>query len=89
VRIEHLGNVVASPDDVAIWRRAGVRPVLQPAFLHNFVADYVPMLLGDAGMTGRLPLRSILDRGSCRPRARTSASGRSRSSRTLCSVSTA
>lgn len=63
VRIEHLGNVVASPEDVATWRRAGVRPVLQPAFLHNFVADYVPMLLGDAGMTGRLPLRSILDRG--------------------------
>jgi predicted amidohydrolase YtcJ len=63
VRIEHLGNVVASPDDVATWRRAGVRPVLQPAFLHNFVADYVPMLLGDAGMTGRLPLRTILDRG--------------------------
>jgi predicted amidohydrolase YtcJ len=63
VRIEHLGNVVASPDDVATWRRAGVRPVLQPAFLHNFVGDYVPMLLGDAGMSGRLPLRTILDRG--------------------------
>jgi predicted amidohydrolase YtcJ len=63
VRIEHLGNVVAGPADIASWRRAGVRPVLQPAFLHNFVGDFVPMLLGDAGMRGRLPLRSILDGG--------------------------
>jgi predicted amidohydrolase YtcJ len=63
VRIEHLGNVLDSPRDLATWRRAGVRPVLQPAFLHNFVGDYVPMLLGDAGMTGRLPLRTILDAG--------------------------
>ncbi|MDT7615372.1 MAG: hypothetical protein QOF00_2819 [Pseudonocardiales bacterium] len=63
VRIEHLGNVLDSPRDLATWRLAGVRPVLQPAFLHNFVGDYVPMLLGDAGMTGRLPLRTILDAG--------------------------
>ncbi|WGL51684.1 amidohydrolase family protein [Nocardioides sp. BP30] len=63
VRIEHLGNVLADPADIATWRRAGVRPVLQPAFLHNFVGDFVPMLLGDAGTRGRLPLRSILDGG--------------------------
>jgi predicted amidohydrolase YtcJ len=63
VRIEHLGNVVADTADIAGWRRANVRPVLQPAFLYNFVGDFVPMLLGDAGMRGRLPLRSILDGG--------------------------
>jgi predicted amidohydrolase YtcJ len=63
IRVEHLGNVLGSPDDIASWRRADVRPVLQPAFLHNFVGDFVPMLLGDAGTTGRLALRTILDAG--------------------------
>ena len=63
VRIEHLGNVLGSPDDVAIWRETGVIPVLQPAFLYNFVGDYVPMLLGESAMTGRLALRTILDEG--------------------------
>jgi hypothetical protein len=38
-------------------------PVVQPGFLYNFVADFVPMLLGDAGTTGRLPLRTMLDDG--------------------------
>ena len=63
VRVEHLGNLLGSPDDVASWRRAGVIPVLQPAFLYNFMGDFVPMLLGDAGTRGRLALRTILDEG--------------------------
>ncbi|MGV9796435.1 amidohydrolase [Mycobacterium sp. NPDC003449] len=63
IRVEHLGNVLGCADDVTAWRTANVIPVLQPAFLHNFVGDYVPMLLGDAGMTGRLALRTILDEG--------------------------
>jgi predicted amidohydrolase YtcJ len=63
VRVEHLGNVMGSPEDILAWRTAGVIPVLQPAFLYNFVGDYVPMLLGDAGMTGRLSLRTMLDEG--------------------------
>ena len=63
VRVEHLGNVMGAPDDVLAWRTAGVIPVLQPAFLYNFVGDYVPMLLGDAGMNGRLALRTMLDEG--------------------------
>lgn len=63
VRVEHLGNVLGAADDVAKWRTTGVIPVLQPAFLHNFVGDYVPMLLGDVGMIGRLALRTILDEG--------------------------
>jgi predicted amidohydrolase YtcJ len=63
VRIEHLGNVLGSVADIATWRQAGVVPSLQPAFLHNFVGDFVPMLLGDAGTTGRLALRTMLDEG--------------------------
>jgi predicted amidohydrolase YtcJ len=61
VRVEHLGNVMSSVDDIVSWRTAGVIPVLQPAFLYNFVGDFVPMLLGDAGTRGRLALRSMLD----------------------------
>jgi predicted amidohydrolase YtcJ len=63
VRIEHLGNVVADLDDIGKWQTAHVIPVVQPAFLYNFVGDFVPMLLGDAGRRGRLPLRSMLDDG--------------------------
>jgi predicted amidohydrolase YtcJ len=63
VRVEHLGNVLDRVQDIADWRAGAVVPVLQPAFLNNFVGDFVPMLLGDAGTTGRLPLRTILDEG--------------------------
>jgi predicted amidohydrolase YtcJ len=63
VRIEHLGNVLGAPADIAVWRQAGVMASLQPAFLNTFVGDFVPMLLGDAGTTGRLPLRTMLDEG--------------------------
>ena len=63
VRVEHLGNVLDRIADIADWRATGVTPVLQPAFLYNFVGDFVPMLLGDAGTKGRLPLRTILDEG--------------------------
>lgn len=61
VRVEHLGNVMSSVDDIVSWRTARVVPVLQPAFLYNFVGDFVPMLLGDAGTSGRLALRTMLD----------------------------
>ncbi|OCB07848.1 hypothetical protein A5717_30045 [Mycolicibacterium porcinum] len=63
IRVEHLGNLLGSADDVRIWREANVFPVLQPAFLYNFVGDFVPMLLGDTAMSGRLALRTILDEG--------------------------
>jgi hypothetical protein len=63
IRIEHLGNVLGAADDIRSWRLTGVIPVLQPAFLYNFVGDYVPMLLGDIAMNGRLALRTILDEG--------------------------
>jgi predicted amidohydrolase YtcJ len=63
VRIEHAGNIVGARSDLEVWRRANVTPVLQPGFLFNFIADFVPLLLGDAGTTGRLPLRDMLDDG--------------------------
>jgi predicted amidohydrolase YtcJ len=64
VRIEHAGNLVNDLADLEKFRRANVIPVLQPIFLYNFMADFVPMLLGDAGTHGRLPLRAMLDDGN-------------------------
>jgi predicted amidohydrolase YtcJ len=63
VRIEHAGNLVNDRTDLERFRKANVVPVLQPMFLYNFMADFVPMLLGTPGTTGRLPLRSMLDDG--------------------------
>lgn len=63
VRIEHAGNLVNERQDLELFRRANVVPVLQPVFLYNFMADFVPMLLGDGGLRGRLPLRDMLDDG--------------------------
>lgn len=63
VRVEHAGNLVNERADLARFRSANVIPVLQPVFLYNFMADFVPMLLGDAGTRGRLPLRDMLDDG--------------------------
>jgi hypothetical protein len=63
VRIEHAGNILGAREDLVSWRRANVVPIVQPGFLYNFVGDFVPMLLGDAGTKGRLPLRTMLDDG--------------------------
>ncbi|KWX68871.1 amidohydrolase [Mycobacterium sp. NAZ190054] len=63
VRIEHAGNILGCIEDLDRWRRTNVIPVLQPHFLRNFVADFVPMLLGDVALHGRLPLRTMLDNG--------------------------
>jgi predicted amidohydrolase YtcJ len=63
VRIEHAGNILGAREDLRQWRQANVMPVVQPGFLYNFVADFVPMLLGTPATTGRLPLRTMLDDG--------------------------
>lgn len=63
VRIEHLGNVLDSVEEIPSWRAANVIPVMQPGFLHNFIGDYVPMLFPGTGSTGRLPLRTVLHEG--------------------------
>ncbi len=36
---------------------------MQPGFLTNFIADFVPMLFPSTGTRGRMPLRTILDEG--------------------------
>ncbi|WAL49501.1 amidohydrolase [Rhodococcus pyridinivorans] len=63
VRIEHLGNVLDDPSTIRRWRDTGVLPVMQPGFLRNFIADFVPMLFPATGTRGRMPLRTILDEG--------------------------
>jgi predicted amidohydrolase YtcJ len=63
VRIEHAGNILGARADLVQWRRANVTPITQPGFLYNFVGDFVPMLLGDAGTKGRLPLRTMIEDG--------------------------
>ena len=61
VRIEHLGNVLEDVAHLELWKRAGVKPSMQPGFLANFIGDYVPMLFPGSGTRGRMPLRTILD----------------------------
>lgn len=61
IRIEHAGNLVNERKDLKRFRQGNIIPVLQPGFLYNFMADFVPLILGDAGSHGRLPLRSMLD----------------------------
>jgi predicted amidohydrolase YtcJ len=63
VRVEHLGNVLGSVDDIESWRAANVIPVMQPGFLHNFIGDYLPMLFPATGTAGRMPLRTLLSEG--------------------------
>lgn len=63
VRVEHLGNVLGSVDDIESWRAANVIPVMQPGFLHNFIGDYLPMLFPATGTAGRMPLRTLLNEG--------------------------
>lgn len=61
VRVEHLGNVLEDPALIDDWKLAGVRPVMQPGFLANFIGDYLPMLFPGQGVRGRMPLRTIID----------------------------
>lgn len=61
VRVEHLGNVLEDDGHLDLWKRAGVKAAMQPGFLASFIGDYVPMLFPGAGVSGRMPLRTILD----------------------------
>jgi predicted amidohydrolase YtcJ len=61
VRIEHLGNVLEDERHLDLWKQAGVKAAMQPAFLTSFIGDYVPMLFPGSGVSGRMPLRTILD----------------------------
>ncbi len=61
VRVEHLGNVLEDAAVIDEWKSCGVRPVMQPGSLANFIGDYLPMLFPGKGVTGRMPLRTIID----------------------------
>jgi predicted amidohydrolase YtcJ len=62
-RIEHAGNFLPEPEEtIAWWRRAGIIPVPQPAFIYAF-GDYFPTYLGPYGAQGRFPFRDLLDDG--------------------------
>ncbi|MCU1639695.1 MAG: hypothetical protein JWL94_2342 [Microbacteriaceae bacterium] len=63
VRVEHLGNLLGARTDIASWRATNVIPVMQPGFLYNFIGDFVPLLLGSPGTTGRIPTKTILEEG--------------------------
>ncbi|WP_396642383.1 amidohydrolase [Microbacterium sp.] len=63
VRVEHLGNVMGARTDVAAWREANVIPVMQPGFLYNFIGDFVPLLLGTPGTSGRMATKTVLEEG--------------------------
>jgi predicted amidohydrolase YtcJ len=61
-RVEHAGNLVTTPETVEHWRRAGILPAPNPAFLNVF-GDVFSQYLGPAATTGRFPFRTLLDDG--------------------------
>jgi predicted amidohydrolase YtcJ len=56
-RMEHGGNFVSTAETTDNWARAGIIPIGQPVFLHNFFGDFLPVYLGEHGSTtaGRWP----------------------------------
>lgn len=62
MRIEHAGNFLPQPRSVDLWSQAGIIPVPQPVFIYTF-GEYFPDYLGDYGLRGRFPFRSLLDQG--------------------------
>ena len=61
VRLEHAGNLLTDERRLVAWREADLLGVLQPGFLHDFVGDFLPQVMGDAAARGRLPLRTLID----------------------------
>jgi predicted amidohydrolase YtcJ len=62
-RVEHAGNFV--PDYAELtdaWRAAGIIPVPQPVFLHNF-AEFLPAYVGEYARHRQFPFRRLLDDG--------------------------
>jgi hypothetical protein len=62
VRIEHAGNFCPEQRTGEAWRQAGILPAPQPVFLYTF-GDYFVDYLGDYGIHGRFPFRSMTDDG--------------------------
>jgi predicted amidohydrolase YtcJ len=62
-RVEHAGNFV--PDYAELteaWRAAGIVPVPQPVFIHNF-AEFLPTYVGEYARERQFPFRRLLDDG--------------------------
>jgi hypothetical protein len=62
IRLEHAGNFISDFATVDHWRRAGAIPVAQAAFIWS-MSSFLPDYLGDWARAGRMPFRSLLDRG--------------------------
>ncbi|WP_454684991.1 amidohydrolase [Ancylobacter moscoviensis] len=62
VRIEHAGNLMPNPQTAELWAAAGIVPVPQPVFLYTF-GEYFPDYLGEYGLKGRFPFRTLLEAG--------------------------
>jgi predicted amidohydrolase YtcJ len=61
IRVEHAGNLVTDLTALTRWKRANITAVAQPGFLYSFIGDFFPLILGDGGRKGRLPMRTLLD----------------------------
>jgi hypothetical protein len=60
-RVEHAGNFLPDyQENTDAWRRAGIIPVPQPVFLHNF-AEFLPDYVGEYARENQFPFRRLLD----------------------------
>lgn len=62
MRIEHAGNLLPRMATAERWARAGIIPVPQPVFLYTF-GEYFPDYLGDYGLKGRFPFKTLMGQG--------------------------
>jgi predicted amidohydrolase YtcJ len=62
LRIEHAGNFLPQKRTADAWAEAGIIPVPQPVFLYTF-GEYFPDYLGDYGLKGRFPFKTLLKEG--------------------------
>jgi predicted amidohydrolase YtcJ len=62
IRIEHAGNFLPRTATAERWAKAGIVPVPQPVFLYTF-GEYFPDYLGEYGLKGRFPFRTLLEQG--------------------------
>jgi predicted amidohydrolase YtcJ len=62
-RLEHAGNFLPDYEqNTQAWRAAGIIPVPQPVFLHNF-AEFLPEYVGEYARRNQFPFRRLLDDG--------------------------
>lgn len=64
VRAEHAGNLVTRWDTISGLIEKNVTLVINPGFLHSYIGDEFPRLFGPEVRAGRMPVRSLLQRGA-------------------------